>query len=100
MKSFILAGVTVALSLVATASFAQSPTKWFATNQSMADLTKDGWKIASHSFSYGIIPSAPGRQGEIMSRFSFILQKNEKYIICIVDDPNPPSAVSKCRELN
>jgi hypothetical protein len=76
-------------------------TKWGTTDASLTRLLNSGWQISGHSFSHAVTAPAPGVGGSNERSFTFMLTKDSKYMICIVSNPNPPTANrSVCRSLN
>jgi hypothetical protein len=77
----------------------KSKTPWRVVNQSLGELLDSGWKIISYSSNRVVI--APYTNGAVdEERYSYILQKNGKFINCFVDSPRPDNAYSSCRQLN
>jgi hypothetical protein len=95
----------IGLSIVASiflcnASLAESvsnSTVWKPVNQSLAELLDTGWKIVNQSSTRVAVR---GYDGYDVSSFNFTLQKNGKYIICMIDSPSVDKTVSRCRQLN
>jgi hypothetical protein len=74
-------------------------TTWRVVNQSLSELLESGWKIVSHSSHRVVIaPYTNGASDE--ETYSYILQKNGKYINCLIRDPRPDNSYSACRQLN
>jgi hypothetical protein len=75
-------------------------TVWEPVNVSLAQLLSSGWRILGHS-NYRVATSpAPGYTPYDETQFSFVLNKNSDYIICLIPDPRPSNAKSACRKLN
>lgn len=83
----------LAASVGAQAVNAQQPAAfWSRIDKTMSDLLTEGWKISSHTeYVYG--------QGKV--DYSFVLSKDNKAVICFVDDPSANrGTTSVCRALN
>ena len=77
-----------------------SPTKWEEIEVSMSSLLNNGWNLTAHGTNRVAANSNSGNSFDVAS-FTFILSKNNKYILCIVEGPRPPVAnVVGCRKLN
>lgn len=76
------------------------PTKWEEAGMSMSELINNGWQITAHG-SNRIAANSNSGNGFDVRTYSFLLVKNGKYIICLIENPSPPvaNAVS-CRKLN
>jgi hypothetical protein len=76
------------------------PSKWEKVDASMSELISSGWQITAHGTNRVAANSNAGNGFDI-STFSFLLTKNNSYIICIFDNPKSPLANSvSCRKLN
>ena len=90
MKHTLFITIVAATALQSTFVLAQeAPTRWAPIEQSMTTLLNEGWRITSHA-----------NVQETVNSFSFVLSKESKVVICIVDSPQPNKAVSRCRALN
>jgi hypothetical protein len=84
---------------IAIAGTPMSRTPWRVIEQSLGELLDSGWKIVSHSSNRVVIaPYTNGASDE--ETHSYILQKNGKYIHCLMKNPRPDNAYSGCRQLN
>jgi len=91
MKLTLFIAVVAATALQSTfASAQETPTRWAPIEKSMTTLLNEGWHINSYSNSTAL-PDV---------FFTFLLSKESKVVICIVDNPRPNSAISRCRALN
>jgi hypothetical protein len=76
------------------------PSKWERVEMSLSDLINSGWQITAHGTNRVATNSINGGNFDI-SIFSFLLTRNNNYIICIFENPKPPIANStSCRKLN
>jgi hypothetical protein len=76
------------------------PTKWEEIEVSMSSLLNSGWQLTAHGTNRVAANSNSGNSFDVAS-FTFILSKDKKYILCIVESPRPPVAnVVGCRKLN
>ncbi len=92
MKHTLLIAIVAATALQSTFVLAQeAPTRWAPIEQSMTTLLNEGWRITSH---------ANVQEPGTVNSFSFVLSKESRVVICIVDNPQPNKAVSRCRALN
>jgi hypothetical protein len=94
--------LTVALiALLTWQSAAQAvPTKWESVELSMSGLINSGWQISAYGNTRVAANNSTSNSFD-MSKYSFLLTKNGNYILCIVQDPEPPIARSAgCRKLN
>jgi hypothetical protein len=89
------------ISLLAFQSSAYSiPTKWEDAKLSMTDLLNSGWRLTAHGTNRVAANSNSGN-GFDQETFTFVLNKNDKYILCLLEDPKPPVAsFAGCRKLN
>jgi hypothetical protein len=84
---------------IAVAGTPRSQTTWRAVDTSMSSLLDSGWKIIGYSSHRVVIaPYTQGASDE--ATYSYVLQKNSKYINCFIGNPSPDSAYSGCRQLN
>lgn len=96
-----LAILWLVMGSAAIAATPQNKTVWRIVDKGLNELLDSGWKIISHS-SHRIVTS-PGTSGNLLydeSTYSYILYKDSKYINCLINDPRPDNAYSKCRQLN
>jgi hypothetical protein len=76
------------------------PTKWEKIELSMSELLDKGWQMTAHGTNRVAANSNSG-VGFDIETFTFMLTKNGKHIICIIQDPRPPIANGAgCRKLN
>jgi hypothetical protein len=76
------------------------PSKWERVEMSLSDLINNGWQITGHGTNRVATNSINGGNFDL-STFSFLLTKNNSYIICIFENPKPPIAnTTSCRKLN
>jgi hypothetical protein len=76
------------------------PTKWEDAKMSMTDLLNSGWQLTAHGTNRVAANSNAGN-GFDQETFTFVLTKNNKYVLCILEDPRPPIAkTAGCRILN
>jgi hypothetical protein len=89
----------------------RNKTSWSFVDKSLSELLDDGWKLTNQSVSWAAVPSSSGRDstgvgtittdGFSSRMFTFMLSKNNKYIICIIQDPDlAQGTYSMCRSLN
>jgi hypothetical protein len=98
-----IAFIFVTLSLLIFQDVAYSiPTKWEDAQISLSGLLNSGWQISGHGTSrVATSPGASGYSPYDIETFSFLLIKNNKYIICFIENPKPPIAnAAGCRKLN
>jgi hypothetical protein len=92
MKHTLFIAVVTAAALQSTFVSAQeAPTRWAPIEQSMTTLLNEGWRINSHTNA---------QEAGQFNSFSFVLSKESKVVICLVDNPQPNKAISRCRALN
>jgi hypothetical protein len=76
------------------------PTKWEKIELSMSELLDKGWQMTAHGTNRVAANSNSGGGFDIET-FTFMLTKNGKHILCIIQDPRPPIANGAgCRKLN
>jgi hypothetical protein len=76
------------------------PTKWEKVNTSLTELLNSGWQISGHSSSHAAF-RVVGDSLFNEKAFTFLLTKNGKYTLCLIENPQPPIADSAlCRKLN
>jgi hypothetical protein len=76
------------------------PTKWEDAKISMTDLLNSGWRLTAHGTNRVAANSSAGNSFDQES-LTFVLSKNEKYIVCFLENPKPPVAnIAGCRKLN
>jgi hypothetical protein len=76
------------------------PTRWEKIELSMSELLDKGWQMNAHGTNRVAANSNSGAGFDIET-FTFMLTKNGKHIICIIQDPRPPIANGAgCRKLN
>jgi hypothetical protein len=74
-------------------------TKWEDAQMSLNQLLDNGWQIAGHGTNRVAANSNTGNGFDVKT-YSFLLTKNGKYVICILENPGPPQTTDKCRKLN
>jgi hypothetical protein len=74
-------------------------TKWEDAQMSLSQLLDSGWQVAGHGTNRVAANSNAGNGFDVKT-YSFLLTKNGKYVICIIENPGPPQATDKCRKLN
>jgi hypothetical protein len=97
--------VCCALTLILSFSFQHSaysiPTKWEKVETSLSDLLNSGWLLTGISSNRVAYRNSIGPGGLDEETYVFSLTKEGKYIICSMDNPNPPIAkVAGCRRIN
>jgi hypothetical protein len=76
------------------------PTKWEDAKISMTDLLNSGWRLTAHGTNRVAANSNAGNSFDQES-LTFVLSKNDKYIVCFLENPKPPVAsIAGCRKLN
>jgi hypothetical protein len=76
------------------------PTKWEDAKISMTDLLNSGWRLTAHGTNRVAANSNAGN-GFDQEVLTFVLSKNDKYIVCFLENPKPPIANrAGCRKLN
>lgn len=100
-RALLVACLVVKLLYVSVASAQDVRTQWTPTEKSLTALLNEGWRIISHSEAHPVIAiSSPTTNPAIQSTYSFLLMKENKVVICIIWDPKPNNATSRCRALN
>jgi hypothetical protein len=91
---------TIILSLAFQNMAYSVPTRWEIIDSSLSELLGSGWQllgITSNRVAYRNATSPGGLDEET---FIFSLTKNGQYVVCSVDNPNPPIAkVARCRRI-
>jgi hypothetical protein len=76
-------------------------TNWTDTDMSMTELLNGGWKVTNHSTNRAFTFNVAGGFVWDTETYTFMLNKENKYILCFLTDPKPPQAkTSGCRGLN
>jgi hypothetical protein len=76
-------------------------TDWTDTDASMTELINNGWKIINHDASALSTSDSRGNWGWKIETYTFMLNKENKYILCYLQNPKPPRAeTAGCRGLN
>jgi hypothetical protein len=93
------------LSLVLSLSFQYSahsiPTKWEKVETSLSDLLNSGWILTGISSTRVAYRNSISPGGLDEETYIFSLSKDGKYIVCSMDNPNPPIAkIAGCRKIN
>ena len=92
MRRALLLAVLVANLLHSSIASAQEArTEWAPLAKSLTFLLNEGWRIISYGNS---------KSDQTPNVFSFVLAKENKVVICLISDPQPNNAISRCRALN
>ena len=92
MKRALLLAVLVAnLIHSSIASAQEARTEWVPLAKSLTVLLNEGWRIISHVQS---------RTDQTHDQYSFVLAKENKVVICLINNPQVNNAISRCRALN
>jgi hypothetical protein len=76
-------------------------TSWKVTNDSLADLLDDGWKIIDSNAYRMALATTYGVGAFDETAFIYTLGKQNKYITCFVSNPESTRGTSSgCRSLN
>jgi hypothetical protein len=76
-------------------------TIWKSINASLSDLLNDGWKLVNVSATDVATSSVPGQPGFRSAGLVYVLFKNNKYITCILYNPDATKDnYSVCRLIN
>jgi hypothetical protein len=76
-------------------------TNWTDTDMGMTDLINSGWKVIDHDTSTSSTHDSNGAWVRYTETYTFMLNKENKYIFCYLTNPKPPQAKeSGCRGLN
>jgi hypothetical protein len=76
-------------------------TNWEPVTMNLTQLLNNGWRVYGHSSQRAATsPGAPGYRAYDETQYTFLLIKNDKHIICLIQDPRPSKAISGCRALN
>jgi heptaprenylglyceryl phosphate synthase len=76
-------------------------TDWKDTDTSMTELLNSGWKIINHGSNRGTVSDQFGNKRFDEETYTFILNKEDKYILCYMINPRTPQAeFAACRSLN
>lgn len=97
----------------AAAEESDQPTKWQRVEKPMSALLDDGWTIQQFSArDTDWQVSVTSRSGPMASSADstaawprsfeaiFVLSKAGKHVLCLISDPTPGNATSRCRALN
>ena len=82
------------------ASAQETRTEWAPLPKSLTVLLNEGWRIISHSNSKAVTQSYQTQSNSLTELYSFVLAKENKVVICLIYDPQPNNAISRCRALN
>jgi hypothetical protein len=100
-RTFIHCALTFALSFSFQNLAYAIPTKWEKVETSLSDLLNSGWLLTGISATRVAYRNSIGPGGLDEETYIFSLIKEGKYIVCSMDNPNPPIAkVSGCRRIN
>ena len=88
-RALLLAGLVVNLVHSSLASAQEAPTQWAPIEKSLTTLLNEGWRVISYDHFQ-----------TVYEHFSFVLAKESKVVICLIDKPLPNNATSRCRALN
>lgn len=86
-RLLLLAGLLANLLLGPFASAQEARTQWAPIEKSLTALLNEGWRIISYSSGDNLV-------------FSFVLMRESKVVICLLNVPKPNDAASRCRALN
>jgi hypothetical protein len=76
------------------------PTSWEDAKISLSELLNNGWQMTAHGTNRIAANSNSGNGFDVRT-YSFVLTRNGKYIICLLENPSPPIAnAASCRKLN
>jgi hypothetical protein len=101
MKRALLLAVLVVNLLHSSIASAQERTEWAPLAKSLTVLLNEGWRIIAHGNSKAVTQSYEGGIGNNLSElYTFVLAKESKVVICLIYDPQPNNAASRCRALN
>jgi hypothetical protein len=76
-------------------------TNWTDTEMSLTELLDGGWKLIGHSTNRATTFNVAGGFVWDTQIYTFILNKENKYVFCYVKDPKTPQAeTAGCRGLN
>jgi hypothetical protein len=76
------------------------PTSWEDAKVSLSELLNSGWQMTAHGTNRIAANSSSGNGFDVRT-YSFVLTRNGKYIICLLENPSPPTAnAASCRRLN
>jgi glycerol uptake facilitator-like aquaporin len=74
-------------------------TKWEKVEMSMTELLNSGWQISGHSSTHAAFRAVNDNMFSEKG-YTFLLNKNSKYVMCFVENPFAPVTNSACRKLN
>jgi hypothetical protein len=104
-RTLLLAGLVVQLLYAPVASAQEARTQWTPIEKSLTALLNEGWRIISHSGG-PVVATVTSTDAVIYKTISttyslsFVLMRESKVAICLVDGPEPNNASSRCRALN
>lgn len=100
-RALLLAGLVVKLLYVPTASAQEARTQWTPIEKPLTALLNEGWRIISHSEGHPVTSfNSTTTNLNVQSTYSFVLMRESKVAICLLWDPKPNNANSRCRALN
>ena len=82
------------------ASAQEARTEWAPLAKSLTVLLNEGWRIISHGNAKAVSQSYQTQSNSLTETYSFVLARENKVVICLIYDPTPNNAVSRCRALN
>ena len=97
--------------LLAGAAHAQKPTKWEPVEKSLTALLNEGFALTTVSALQTFREASSGGSagGNVFPtlssvpdgyEYNFLLQKQGKWVLCVISNPTSGSAHSRCRSLN
>jgi hypothetical protein len=100
-KSLFFFATTLLVSLSFQGMAFSIPTKWEKVEVSLSDLLGSGWQLLGITSNRVAYRNSVGPGGLDEETFIFSLTKNGQYVVCSVDNPNPPIAqTSRCRKIS
>ena len=99
-RALLLAVLVVNLLHSSIASAQDARTEWAPLAKSLATHLNEGWRIVSHGNSKAVTQSYQTQTNSLTELYSFVLAKENKVVICLIYDPQPNNAISRCRALN
>jgi hypothetical protein len=93
---------TLLFILLSTKDIGAAPTKWEDVTSSLSELLDSGWKVVSHGSNRVLQSSGVSYRNDTDEEMiSFLLIKDEKYILCRIINPKTPIATrASCRKIN
>ena len=84
-RNYLLAGLVITLLCGPLASAQETRTQWAPIEKSLTMLLNEGWRVISHTYDI---------------TYTFLLVKENKFVVCNIVSPTPNNATSRCRALN